>query len=62
VARKFGEIAIEEGFITQEQLDEALKRQKEEQRLIGQILVELGFLTTVQLDRIIQIQIAEMAR
>jgi type IV pilus assembly protein PilB len=62
VARKFGEIAIEEGFITQEQLGEALQRQREDKRLIGQILVELGFLTTAQLDEIIQIQIAEMAR
>jgi hypothetical protein len=62
VGRKFGEIAVDEGYITPEQLDEALERQKEDKQLLGQILINLGLLTTAQIDNITQIQILEMAR
>jgi len=40
---KIGEILIEEGFITQEQLDHALKIQKEKGLLLGNILCSLGY-------------------
>ncbi|OGW76743.1 MAG: hypothetical protein A3J52_00220 [Omnitrophica bacterium RIFCSPHIGHO2_02_FULL_49_9] len=44
--KKIGEILIEHGCITSEQLEQALKEQKKTpDRLIGQILINLGFVT-----------------
>ncbi|WP_231133349.1 GspE/PulE family protein [Capillibacterium thermochitinicola] len=43
--RYFGEILINKGLITQEQLERALKRQKEDGRYLGEILVAEGILT-----------------
>ena len=40
---QLGELLIQEGIINQQQLDKALKIQKEKSGLIGEILVELGF-------------------
>ena len=49
--KKIGEILIELGFITQEQLNAALSQQKEgdSKKKIGEILVELGFLNEIDL-------------
>jgi len=49
--KKVGEILIELGFITQEQLNAALSQQKEgdSKKKIGEILVELGFLNEIDL-------------
>lgn len=44
--RRIGEILIENGSITQEQLQDALERQKQEPgKLLGKILIELGHVT-----------------
>jgi type IV pilus assembly protein PilB len=43
INKQLGELLIERGFITQEQLDKAVALQKERRGLIGEILVELGF-------------------
>jgi len=43
ITKQLGELLIERGVITKEQLEKALKVQKEEGGLIGQILVRLGF-------------------
>ena len=43
--RPLGEILLNKGLITQEQLDEALKVQKNTTEQIGRILVDLGYLT-----------------
>ena len=57
----FGQVALEEGFITREQLLEALEVQKQRKasgksdKLLGQILIELGYLDTQQAQRIIDI-------
>jgi predicted metal-dependent hydrolase len=57
--KRFGVIAVEKGFITKEQLFEALKIQIEEElqnkqhNLIGLILIELGYLTHDQADEIL---------
>lgn len=40
---QLGELLIQEGIINPQQLDKALKIQKEKSGLIGEILVELGF-------------------
>ena len=43
ITKQLGELLIERGVITKEQLDKALAVQKAEGGLIGQILVKLGF-------------------
>lgn len=45
VTKRIGELLIERGIITQEQLEEALKIQKEDKKLLGEILVNLGYAT-----------------
>jgi hypothetical protein len=57
--KRFGIIAVEKGFITKEQLFEALKIQIEEDlqnkkhNLIGLILIKLSYLTPEQADEIL---------
>ena len=44
--KKIGEILIEQGTISQTQLEEALQRQKKEpNRLIGEILIQMGYVS-----------------
>ena len=43
--RRLGEILIEDGILSPENLDEALHHQKKEGGLIGQILIRLGYLS-----------------
>ncbi len=53
---RFGEIAIDKGFLTAEQLTEAIAKQVEDglsnsrYRLIGSILFEHGWITKEQID------------
>lgn len=42
---RIGDILLAEGVITQEQLDQALKSQKEKKRRLGEILVSDGYIT-----------------
>ncbi len=49
--RKIGEILVERGMITEDQLQEALEAQKTDGRSIGKILVSMGYLTTEDLAR-----------
>jgi hypothetical protein len=57
--KRFGVIAVEKGFITKEQLFEALKLQVEEDisgkphTLIGVMLMKLGHLTREEADDIL---------
>lgn len=59
--RRIGEIMVDEGFITQEQLDEALGAQKKGVERLGETVVRLGYITRAQRDEIVQIQMEEMA-
>lgn len=43
-----GEVLKEDGFITQQQIDEALKQQQNNGKRLGTILVEMGFVTEKQ--------------
>ena len=58
--KTFGDIALEKGFITKEQLDEALKIQaeedasKEEHRPIGRILLNEGLITLQQVGDVLK--------
>jgi len=57
--KRFGVTAVEKGFITKDQLFEALKTQiteeieKREHRLIGRILYDMEFLTLSQIDEVL---------
>ena len=57
--KRFGVIAVEEGFITKEQLFEAMKLQVEEDlsgkphTLIGIILIKLGYLTKEEANHVL---------
>ena len=57
---RFGTIAVEKGFLTTEQLLEALNIQAKENietgghRLIGQILLHLGYMTEDQIDEVLE--------
>lgn len=45
IRRQLGTIMLEEGFLTQAQLDEALAEQHRTSRPLGQVLVELGLVS-----------------
>ena len=57
----FGEVALEERFVTSDQLLEALTSQAKDkaegkpERLLGQILLELGYLTEVQITNVLDV-------
>jgi type IV pilus assembly protein PilB len=51
-----GEMLIENGEITQEQLDEAIKMQKSDGGLIGIILVNLGYIPEKTLVKYLAMQ------
>jgi signal transduction histidine kinase len=62
---RIGEYLIQQGLITQDQLEAALERQKTlnasgEQHLLGQTLIEMGFIDHETLDRTINLQILEL--
>jgi hypothetical protein len=60
IKKRFGTIAIDMGFITQEQLVEALTIQvrdnimKKPHRMIGEILVDQGWLTEDQRQEVLK--------
>lgn len=61
-ALRFGQVAIDQGFITREQLQEALLEQfandpyssHQQHKLIGEILFEKGWLTLHQIDLVLK--------
>ena len=58
--KRFGAVAIDKGFITLENLIEAMKIQiiedleGSDRRLIGQILWEKGFIKTEQINEVLE--------
>ncbi len=56
ITKQLGELLIERGVITKEQLEKALATQKEEGGLIGQILVKLGFTTEEEIAQALTAQ------
>ena len=60
IEKRFGNIAVELGLITYEQLLRAMNIQlaeeigQEKHRLLGLILVELGALTMAQVDQVLE--------
>jgi hypothetical protein len=51
--RRLGDIIVERGLITAEQLNQALELQRESGAKLGEVLVELGFITRVGLAGVI---------
>lgn len=58
--KRFGTIAVDKGYINEDQLIKALEIQAKENvmeskhRLLGQILLDEGLLTTTQVDEILE--------
>jgi signal transduction histidine kinase len=62
---RIGEYLLQQGLLTQKNLDEALKRQADlaeqgERLLLGQTLVQMGFIDQEILDRVVTQQIIEL--
>src|SRR5262245_13290272 len=53
VRKKLGEILVEEGILGEDQIQEALKRQRETGELFGEALAQLGYLTEYDIARTI---------
>jgi hypothetical protein len=58
--RRLGDIFVERGIISEEQLHEALEQQRESGGKLGEVLVELGFITRVGLAGVISEQWDEL--
>ena len=64
--KRLGKLAVDKGYITLEQLIEAMKSQVEENhkegdhRLIGKILIEKGFIREDQIRDIIQTMVPSL--
>ena len=56
ISKQLGELLMERGIISQQQLDHALSTQKARGGLLGQVLVELGFATEEQIAQAITAQ------
>lgn len=60
VTKRFGQLAIEKGFVTVDQIIEAFTIQAREsvemqkRRPIGEILLELGYISTQQISMVLQ--------
>ena len=59
--RRIGEIMVDEGFITVEQLGKALQDQKKGVERLGEAVIRLSFITRIQRDEIVKIQMEDMA-
>jgi len=51
--KRLGDIIVERGLVTPDQLNEALRVQRERGGKLGEVLVELGFITRVALAGVI---------
>lgn len=58
--RRLGDIFVERGIISEEQLREGLEQQRETGGKLGEVLVELGFITRVGLAGVISEQWDEL--
>ena len=59
--RRIGEIMVDEGFITEEQLEKALQDQKKGVERLCETVIRLSFITRIQRDEIVKIQMEDMA-
>src|SRR5512139_3471901 len=55
---RIGDMLVSAGFVTPEQVDEAVARQKESGLFLGEQLVELGIISEVQLTQVLSNQLS----
>jgi type IV pilus assembly protein PilB len=58
VAKRIGELLVEAGVLSQQQLEQALFAQRKDGRKLGQLLIELGFATEEQLTQTLSRQLS----
>lgn len=56
MATKFGELVVDLGYVTQEQLNEAIYMQKKGRAKLGQVMKILRILTDLQIDHVLDSQ------
>ncbi len=56
-SKKLGEILIESGLITEEQLARSIEEQKKRRKRLGEVLIELGYTTEEDIARTLSIQL-----
>ncbi|MEF3303764.1 GspE/PulE family protein [Paenibacillus sp. GYB003] len=55
--KKIGDLLVESGLLTHEQLAEALTKQKEEKTRLGEFLINRGYITEQQLIEVLELQL-----
>ncbi len=55
---RIGELCVNVGLVTEEQVKEALEKQKKSKKKIGEILVELGYIRSQELNLMLSVQSA----
>ncbi len=55
--KRLGDLLVEAGVITPDQLMEALKQQKTEKKRIGQLLIDMGFTDEVEIAKALSVQL-----
>jgi type IV pilus assembly protein PilB len=58
VAKRIGELLVEAGVLSQQQLEQALFAQRKDGRKLGQLLIELGFASEEQLTQTLSRQLS----
>ena len=56
LGKMFGDCAVEFGFITENQVMEALRYQKTSKGVLGEMLINMGYITVDQRDQVIKAQ------
>jgi hypothetical protein len=54
--RRLGRLLVEDGLLTEDQLDAALEQQIRRRRLLGEIVIELGYVSQEDVERALAIQ------
>lgn len=54
--RRLGRLLVEDGLLTEDQLDAALEQQIRTRRLLGEVVVELGYVSQANVERALAIQ------
>ena len=54
--KRFGECAVDLGFISEEELEKAVRYQSVSQGMLGEIMVEMGLITAEQRDEALEKQ------
>lgn len=55
--KRLGELLVESHFITEAQLEDAIKEQKKSGKKLGEVLVELGYISPDVLIQVLEFQL-----